>query len=370
MEKVSVVMSVYNDKLEFFKQAVESIRQQSYKEWEMIIVNDGDIAGHPLYKGYLDKIEDPRIRYIFNEENRGIPSCMNQALAISSGEYIAKMDSDDIALPMRLEKQIKYMKKHPEVNVLGTYAAEFGDGKELLVDYNRYSQKMRSVLLLFRNSGLIHPTAMMRKSFLDSYGITYDPHFRKAQDYRLWVECSKYSRIHCLPQIELLYRRHFDQISTSGKSGQDEYRNQIRLLQLRRILESVSEKEEKLFLEICNRHFEDLNLKEVYGLYQKLLCANKEKNIYNKFILKGILSSELCTLILKKSKRGTLCGAMRNTVQFLSLEGVCMKVYMTMIFIHNKWKKKRYATLLKKELNHTGLLQTIGCADDVQLKLE
>lgn len=163
--KISVLISVYKDKEEYFREAIKSIQNQTYKNWEMIIVNDGDIENDSCYRKCIAELADKRIIYISNEKNQGISVCLNQALQIATGEFIAKMDSDDISLPTRFEKQVKFFETHPESNVLGTSAVVFGDINDYYIDYNNYSQKMRSILLLFRNSGLIHPSAMIRRVF-------------------------------------------------------------------------------------------------------------------------------------------------------------------------------------------------------------
>lgn len=350
-KKISVIMSVYKDALEYFNAAILSIHNQTYTNWELIIINDGDCENDFKYKDCISQFSDHRILYISNGENKGIPACLNQALKIATGDYIAKMDSDDISLSTRLEHQIKYFERHPEVNILGTYAITFGDRQDLLIDYNNYSKKYRSVLLFFRNSGLIHPTYMLKRQFLEDNGIVYDEHFRKAQDYRLWVECTKYSKINCLPKIEFLYRRHFSQISTSGKSSQDAYRDEIRLMQLKKLVYDSSESEKALHLRLCNRKLMKDDVDGLKKWCEKLLKENQSKMIYDPFILKGILYSESLTAIIKLRNELGFRRTCASAFKFVSLEGMSINLYNRTVFVLNLVKKRITSLLFLKKID-------------------
>ena len=350
MKKISVLMSVYRDAIEYYGAAIVSILNQTYKNWEMIIVNDGDTENDDDYRRCIDRLSDKRIIYISNQVNQGISVCLNQALGIATGEFIAKMDSDDISLPTRFQRQVEYFTSHPESNVLGTYAVEFGDVYNYLIDYNNYSQKMRSILLMFRNSGLIHPSAMIRRKFLDENEIRYDEHFRKALDYRLWVECTKYSKIDCLNEILFLYRRHFSQISTSGKVGQDNYRDEIRILQLRNILDEFNESEKELHLRLCNRNSSKVDVQFLYNWCKRLVRANKEKNIYDHFLFKGLLFSESLIAVYKLRKELRFVDFCENFCRFISVECLSVLIYNKCINVSNNVKKRIVPIYQKRKI--------------------
>lgn len=339
VKKISVIMSVYKDSKEYFKAAVMSIQNQTYKNWEMIIINDGDTDNDGIYREVLETLSDERIKYISNKTNQGIGVCINQALKLATGEFIAKMDADDISLPTRFEKQVKFFDSHPESNVLGTYAVSFGDANDYLTDYNNYSRRMRSILLFFRNSGLIHPSAMLRRKFLDENKIRYDEHFPKALDYRLWVECTKYSKIDCVNEILFLYRRHFSQISTSGKGEQDYFRNQIRILQLYNLLDTFSEAEKELHLRLCDRNNNVSDIQHLYSWCKLLDKSNREKNIYDVFLFKGLLFSESLTAVCKLRKELSFKLFFKSFFQFISLESICVFVYNRCINVSNNIKQ-------------------------------
>ena len=122
-KKISVVMPVFNTQIDFLKEAVESILNQSFREFEFIIIDDGTTDGSSQYLGSLS---DPRIRIIRNERNLGITQSLNIGFSIAKGKYIARMDSDDISLPCRLQEQYNLMERHPEVIVCGSKTGKIG----------------------------------------------------------------------------------------------------------------------------------------------------------------------------------------------------------------------------------------------------
>lgn len=354
-KRISVIMSVYQVNIDYFKRAVLSIHNQTYKNWELIIINDGDCHNDFLYRECIKELSDERIIYILNKVNKGIPTCLNQALEIATGEYIAKMDSDDISLKTRFEHQVKYFDKHPKTNVLGTYVISFGDKQELLIDYNNYSMKYRSVLLFFRNSGLVHPTYMIKRSFLDNNKIMYDVHYKKAQDYRLWVECTKYSKINCLSKIEFLYRRHFDQISTSGINSQNAYRDEIRLLQLKTLVSDYTEKEKALHLRLCNRNLNCEDMENIDEWCNKILKSNSSKRLFSQFYLKGTMYSEVITALIKQKNDLGFRNTFYKLIKFISIESLYVLFYNKTIYVLNVLRKKIYQLFRSYKINEVVL---------------
>jgi len=116
MPKVSVLLPVYYNGERYIVQSVESILKQSYRDFELIVVNDGstDRTGS-LLRG----ISDPRI-VLIEQENQGQPRAMNNALNLARGEYIARQDADDLSLPERFARQVEFLDSHPEVGFVGS----------------------------------------------------------------------------------------------------------------------------------------------------------------------------------------------------------------------------------------------------------
>lgn len=215
---ISVVMANYNTPIEYLREAIDSILNQTYSDFELIIVDDGSTDASV---SYIESLTDDRIVFLKNERNLGQPKTRNRAIDVAKGEYIAIMDSDDIALPTRFEKQVAFMESNPDVIVCGTWFEKFGIEsivrKPVIFDFELYRCQ-----LIFENSPitLCHPSAMLRKSMLEKYGIRYDETYLRSQDYRLWNICSRYGRMAILEEVLLKYRTHDKQISTSSFADQ------------------------------------------------------------------------------------------------------------------------------------------------------
>ncbi len=178
--KISVIMAVYNG-MPFLKEAVKSILDQSYRNLEFIVVND---ASTDDTLKYLNGLKDKRIKIINNSENLGLAASLNKALAFAKGEYIARMDADDISLPNRLETQLRYLEDHPQIALCGCWA-ELINEKGAKIGAKRYPsqpEKIKSTLLHY--PCIIHPTFFAsRKFYTELKG--YDPKFDFAEDYEL-----------------------------------------------------------------------------------------------------------------------------------------------------------------------------------------
>lgn len=197
MPKVSVLMPAYNVKEEYLRKAVESILNQTFKDFEFIILDDcsdRDIA--PIIQSYNDN----RIRFYRNEKNLGIAASRNKLMDLANGEYAAVMDSDDISLPERLEKQVAYMDSHPEVSVLSTGYEAFPK-REVAVHPENVTY-----LDLLQCCRVTHPAAMLRISDFRKYDLKYDSQYECSQDYDLWSRAIRYVKIANLPEVLLKYR--------------------------------------------------------------------------------------------------------------------------------------------------------------------
>ncbi len=198
--KVSVLMPTYNI-AEFLGKAIESILSQSFIDFEFIIVDDGSTDDSTRVLGeYAEK--DPRIRIIRNEQNKGIVYSLNRGLKECRGEYVARMDADDIALRDRLEKQVVVMEADPQTVVLGA-ALSYMDknGKELGVVRRCSLNKS-----LIAQNPLLHPTVVFRRAVLEQHGLCYLEKYRYAEDYFLWLQLSRLGKIDALDDIVLKYR--------------------------------------------------------------------------------------------------------------------------------------------------------------------
>lgn len=276
--EISVVMSVFNPKAEYLREAIESILNQSFTNFEFIIVDDGcseDI--HDLLQLY--KNQDERVIIIENQSNIGLTKSLNRAIAKARGRYIARMDADDISSKKRLQVQYQYMEKHPTVGVVGCFTS---DGHRVQRWTWLASSEWRKVNMLFANYGIAHPSAFIRKDILDKYGITYNEQYKMAQDYDLWINLLRVSKMKVLPEILLFYRKHTNQISANNKGEQDICRDRIKINSLLELCDNVTEAETQQFLNLDNILLDD---GAMCVFFNKLIRGNIIKKIYNQRIL-------------------------------------------------------------------------------------
>ena len=206
-------MAVYNGE-KYLRHAIDSLLAQTFTDFEFIIVDDGSTdATSQIIQGY----DDERIRFIQNEENIGLTRSLNKGLALAGGEYIARMDGDDVSLPDRLAKQVAFMEANHEVGACGTWARDIDQAGKVI--RNREALTGDDLdSFYWRVSPLIHPTVMFR--FTPSLGPWYDETVPVAQDYDLWLRIRAEQRLSNLPEYLLLYRVHEESITAAKAERQ------------------------------------------------------------------------------------------------------------------------------------------------------
>ena len=215
MVKVSVIMSVYNEK-EFLLDSIRSILNQSFEDFEFIIIDDGsEISIRPLIASF----RDDRIKLIVNKENRGLTASLNTCLFWANGEYLARQDSDDISERTRLFEQVRYLDNHPEVGLVGTSCTIIDEMDEVIDDWEAMPDPTNS--LSSRNK-ITHGSVMFRRSVMEDIG-KYDEHFKYAQDYDYWLRISKKYQIRNLSGRLYQSRVHSNMIGQSKAEEQALY---------------------------------------------------------------------------------------------------------------------------------------------------
>lgn len=198
--KLSILMPVWNRE-EFIKECIDSILAQTYKDWELIIVDDGSTDNTiNIIKSYNDN----RIK-IYSQSHLGIVDALNFGLSKCTGDYIARMDSDDIMLPNRLREQVKFLDTHPE------YTMIVGRAGNTMKDFERgYKGFEVSINRLIPFNCICHPTVMFRKEDLENKKLIYRKEFEWIEDLDLWIRMIKSGlRIFKEPSIHaLLFRKH------------------------------------------------------------------------------------------------------------------------------------------------------------------
>ena len=217
---VSVIMSVHNGGA-YLREAIRSILDQSFEDFEFIVIDDGSTDGSPeVIETFADS--DVRLRPIY-QENRGLTRSLNRGIAEARGRLIARMDADDVSLPDRLEKQVAYLNAHADVGIVGGMTRHVNaDGVEMGGAWPSWSPPdLNGWRTLFENV-LCHPTVVMRRDVLDRLGLgPYHAEILYAQDYELWTRALFETKIANLPDVVLERRKWGGTIGVQHAEGQE-----------------------------------------------------------------------------------------------------------------------------------------------------
>ena len=279
MVNVSVVMPTYNTEVSILREAVNSILNQTFKDFEFIIIDDGSIDDSVAY---LQSLQDKRIRLIRNPKNMGITKSLNIGLQAAQGKYIARMDSDDIALPTRLEEQFSFMEKHPGVFLVGSNVERFG-AYSGITELNIKDPELYRISALFLNPGPYHPTIFINHKLLLQYKISYDEELVHSQDYGLYVDISKHGRVCLIKKALLRYRIHDRQISVAHREKQIQCDKSVQRKLLLELLDNVADNELDLHYRYGTGYYPNTKLSdEMLEWYHRLIAANDQRSVYDK----------------------------------------------------------------------------------------
>lgn len=210
---ISVVLPVYNGE-EHLAVAVDSVLAQSFLDFELIIIDDGSTDGSLRILQEYQK-RDKRIRLV-SRENRDLATTLNDSIDIARGEWVARMDQDDIALPQRLERQLQWLDK-TGADVAGSWVKCFGSWDQRITRVYQTDQAIKMDMLF--KSPFVHPSVMMRTALIKQ--LRYDKSAEKAEDYDLWTRAAQSGWVMSnVPEVLLLYRKHASQISTKSSIRQ------------------------------------------------------------------------------------------------------------------------------------------------------
>ncbi|MGE0590159.1 MAG: glycosyltransferase family 2 protein [Cyclobacteriaceae bacterium] len=193
---VSVIMTVYNTE-KYLAQAVNSILNQTYQDFEFIIIDDGS---SDTSAEILDSFSDPRLIVVKSRENKGLIAQSNRALGMARGKYIARMDSDDISLPQRLASQVDYLERHNQIGLCGTYLNYFDEHRNYSTSILPKTHESIGAFFLF-GSPIVHSTIMFRKSVVDLHNICYPTDVRAGGDIAFLSMLYEYTRFANIPEV-------------------------------------------------------------------------------------------------------------------------------------------------------------------------
>jgi glycosyltransferase involved in cell wall biosynthesis len=242
---VSVLLPVHNG-ASYLEDAVASILRQTLPDFELLVINDGSTDGTA---SILRNCADSRLTVIENERNLGLIPSLNTGLAAARGEFVARMDADDIAYPHRLQRQVDFLREFPQVGLCGTWFQMFGAGRPKVVRPPTQPEDLAA--RLFYESPLAHPSVMFRRALFADHGLQYSLDYPHAEDYELWVRAGEITGLANLPEVLLRYRRHGKQVSNLKTARQNETVRMILVRQLRKIYPGASADECERHVAIC-----------------------------------------------------------------------------------------------------------------------
>jgi glycosyltransferase involved in cell wall biosynthesis len=291
---VSVLLPVFNAS-KFLHKAIESILCQTYTNIELIIINDGSTDNSiEIIKSFNDN----RIKLINNSTNLGLIKTLNLGLVNCKGQYIARMDADDISLKNRIECQVEYLQKNKNINICGTGFILLDEQDNFIKNIIHPTKHNDIKFGMIYHSVINHPSVMFNRNVYDENKENfYNSSFKHIEDYELWTRLVKKYNFSNLKQIHFCYRLHNNQVSSLNQLLQDEKTNLIRFKYIITLFPTLKDENINMVLSFFNRDF----LINGFG-FKKLLYFVKQifiSNLINKEFKFYYLSFELIRICSK-----------------------------------------------------------------------
>ena len=326
----------------FLKEAIDSVLSQSFTDFELIVLND---CSPDNAEEILDEYDDPRIVRYKGEHNQGLANVLNVGMDLAKGKYIARMDSDDISLPNRLELQVDYLEHHPDIDLCSCGMKMFGAGSGIWVRESD-PEKVKIRALFF--SPILHASSVWRKKSFDKFNLRFRQNMVPAEDYDLWCRALTHGvKMVNLPDCLYLYRIRPDQ-ATENKSKTSKKEIDVRMDFLSTIFPSANEKdiERMAVLAGCSDHkaFGDIaatleRLNSIHGFFDKK-CLHAQLYKRRQLLIENSLKSSFSWGLFKE----------------LGLKGKMRWIGIDKIFFSHFFEIGKVATfrLRKRNLNKMG----------------
>jgi glycosyltransferase involved in cell wall biosynthesis len=337
MPKVSVLIPVYNAE-KYLSQAIDSIINQTFSDWELIIIDDGSLdSSGDIARAYSDK--DGRIKFYENEQNSGLIYTLNKGIKLCQCEYIARMDADDIAMPTRLEKQVRFMDNHADYAMCGSYAQVIDENGKIIGKITALSSDEYLRINLLFSVPFVHPSVMIRASIL-SNGYLFDPRFKHAEDYDMWRRIAHEHKVANIPAFLLKYRWHTTNVSSVYSQVQEEVKASIIREELCSIGLNPSEEDIQLHqASFRNPLSREENQKPPFSSYPQLdnwfsriIEANRKLKLYNSNALTAYLWSRWIVICITHKQAGKIFNP-----KFLKLNfNVICRIIKLLVFLSRK----------------------------------
>ena len=273
---ITVLMPVYNAS-NYLNEAIESILNQSFIDFEFLIINDGSTdQSEEIIMSY----KDARIRYIKKEENQRLIATLNEGFKLAKGKYIVRMDADDISLPKRLEKQFRFMEGNSQIVLSGSWCESFGDNRGI----SKYQTNHDAIKFkMMYQCHIVHPTIIIRKSILDTINPKFDPNFIHAEDYELFVRIGENHLLANIPEVLLKYRVHSKSISNTYTEIQLKNSAEIRTRIFKNLGFSISKELLDDYIKLNYQDYKNINSSgiQIKNMLEQIKLKNDESGYFN-----------------------------------------------------------------------------------------
>lgn len=279
---ISVIMSVYNGE-EFLEETMESVLKQTFKDFEFIIIDDCSMDNSlKILKDYASS--DDRIKIIHNENNMGLQTSLNRGIDVAQGEFIIRVDADDVCRIDRFEKQYRFMKKHPKLDMSACKFYLYVNGSVIPTPMiQRTDVNSVKSLFLFANP-ICHPCVIMKTEIAKK--MKYDTRFTCSEDLELWIRMLlDNKKIAVQRERMMLYRRHKNQITANSSEAQaTQYRDIMSKFYKTMLFELTDD--ELDFLTKGIYFVKDADIDKLSAFLKKTQDKNKERKSFSSHSIK------------------------------------------------------------------------------------
>ena len=250
----------------------------------MLLIDDASTDGSAAIAGdFLDS----RIRVVRHDRNMRLPETLNHGLELARGEFIARMDADDICTPRRFERQIYFLDRHPEIGICGGWVRLFGGAASVTRKYPVSPDAVEA----FRhfNCPFSHPSVMLRRGLLEANGLRYDSKATAVEDFELWTRLLKFTRGANLPEVLLDYRLHKASVTSQNWTDMDV--NSVRVLKtaLKEILPEVTDEQARFHRQVSMAQIPpDIASLRKAGKWLEIIATALDKNIDARKVLREV----------------------------------------------------------------------------------
>ncbi len=296
---VSVLLPVYNAE-KYLHEAITSVLQQSYKDFELIIINDGS---SDKSDEIIRSFKDPRIRYLINEQNIKLIKTLNRGIDEALGKYIARMDADDICMPDRFLRQVEFLEANNDYVMCGSWARIIDGEGNITGRIKRIDTDgmIRSNMLF--TTPFLHPTVMIRTEALKKE--RYSDVALHCEDLELWIRLAANgdAKFKNLPYFLLEYRWHTTNVSVQNAEFQSVHRRKLIVPYVERLVGQMSEEETEVhFSSYSTNALDPAGRSMAKGWLERLSHANHQKKLYPKKDLDALLLSRWIVICIRAKR--------------------------------------------------------------------